>query len=156
MLKALRAAGLAPIGMDESPAMGALAQRLNPHIRLTRARVQALPFPSAYFDTLLSTFPTEFIVDPSAIAEFARVLKPGGALVCVPAAQIIGPGVLDNFARWLFRVTGQAAPEAVQAHLLQYWLDRYAAQGFAARVEQVALPRSVVTVLIAVRLSEAG
>ena len=151
MLQALRAAGLAPVGVDESPAMGALAQRLNPEISLTRARVQALPFPSAHFDTLLSTFPTEFIVDPRAIAEFGRVLKPGGALVCVPSAQLIGPGVLDSFARWLFRVTGQAAPEAIQAEVWAQWVERYAAQGFAARVEQVALPRSVVTVLIATR-----
>ncbi len=151
LLLELRALGFAPTGIDLSPTMGRIARRklrahgLAHHIPVARGRVQALPFADHAFDSLLATFPTEFIVDPAAIAEFHRVLRPGGALVFVPAAQITGLGLPDRFADWLFRVTGQAAHEWY-APLLQ----RYAEHGFTARVERLRLPRSVVTIVIAV------
>jgi ubiquinone/menaquinone biosynthesis C-methylase UbiE len=146
----LRALGFAPTGIDLSPAMGALARRkLRAHglmdaIPLARARVQALPFPAESFESLLATFPTEFIVDPAAIREFHRVLRSGGVLVVVPSAHITGLGLPDRFAEWLFRVTGQS---------LSDWyaplLHRYGEAGFAARLESVTLPRSVVSVVVA-------
>jgi ubiquinone/menaquinone biosynthesis C-methylase UbiE len=123
-----------------------IAHGLAQRIPLARGRVQALPFADHAFDSLLATFPTEFIVDPAAIAEFHRVLRPGGALVFVPAAQITGLGLNDRFADWLFRVTGQAAHDWY-APLLQ----RYAEHGFTAHIERVRLPRSVVTVVVVER-----
>lgn len=150
LLLDLKALGFVPLGIDFSPVMGRLArQKLRAHsmemiIPLARARVQNLPFPTETFDSLLSTFPTNFIVDPLAIQEFHRVLKNGGRLVCVPAARLTGLGLPDHFANWLFRVTGQASSE---------WytpvLQKYQQAGFAARVELVELPRSGVTLIIA-------
>jgi len=148
LLLDLSALGFQPVGLDLSPAMGRRAQRrLTAHglaVPLLRARGQALPFADASFPSLLATFPAEFIVQPAAIAEFYRVLRPGGVFVCVPAAQITGPALADRFADWLFRVTGQAGSDWFQP-----LLARYSEAGFTAWLEHVRLPRSVVAVLLA-------
>jgi ubiquinone/menaquinone biosynthesis C-methylase UbiE len=43
--------------------------------------VQALPFPDGTFNSIVSTFPAEFIIQPPAWEEFSRVLTPGGRLI---------------------------------------------------------------------------
>lgn len=146
----LHRAGHAPVGLDLSPAMGAIARKKlraqAVRLPLIRARVQALPFASGAFASLVSTFPTEFVVDSQAIAEFYRVLAPGGALVIVPAAQITGTALLDRVAEWLFRITGQSAAPG-----LALLANPYLPAGFSTRIERVRLARSVVTVIIAER-----
>ena len=147
MLLDLAALGFEPMGLDLSPAMGHIARRKirskGLDLPLTRGRVQALPFESNSFPSILSTFPAEFIASPSALAEFHRVLQPGGVMVIVPLAFITGPARLDRFADWLFRVTGQAGDWHTQLN------DSYTAAGFSARAERIRLPRSVVIVIIA-------
>ena len=54
-----------------------------------QASVQALPFAEASFDTVVSTFPTDYIADPVALREIARVLRPGGRLVIVLGASLL-------------------------------------------------------------------
>lgn len=54
-----------------------------------QASVQALPFAEASFDTVVSTFPTDYIADPAALREIARVLRPGGRLVIVLGASLL-------------------------------------------------------------------
>ncbi len=148
LLLDLHQAGYAPAGLDLSPAMGQIARRKlraqGAALPLIRGRVQALPLASGIFTTLVSTFPTEFIVDPQAIAEFYRVLAPGGVLVIVPAAQITGLAVPDRLAEWLFRVTGQSAIPG-----LAPLANPLVPAGFSTRIERVQLPRSVVTVVVA-------
>jgi ubiquinone/menaquinone biosynthesis C-methylase UbiE len=146
----LAALGFEPVGMDLSKAMGGIARGklrargLDEKIPLVRGRVQALPFASRSLPSLMSTFPTEFIMDPQAITEFLRVLQPGGVFVCVPVALITSPRLLDRLAHWLFKITGQSS---------EMWFapltERYDAAGFATRVERVNLPRSAVTVIVA-------
>jgi ubiquinone/menaquinone biosynthesis C-methylase UbiE len=144
--------GFQPVGLDASPAMGRQAARKlrralggpNLPVPLVRARVQALPFATHSFQSLLSTFPTEFVADPAAIAEFHRLLTPGGVFVCVPAAQITGGSLGDRWAAWLFRVTGQSV-----AGWFAPLVARYTAAGFEAHVELVRQARSTVTVFIA-------
>ena len=148
LLLDLHEAGLAPVGLDLSPAMGRLARKkLRAHgvgLPLVRGRVQALPFASQAFASLVSTFPAEFILEPAAAAEFYRVLAPGGVLVIIPAAQITGPALPDRLAEWLFRVTGQDAEARAAPRE-----NPYTPAGFSTRIEHVRLPRSVVTVVIA-------
>lgn len=151
LLLDLQRAGRAPIGLDLSPSMGRIARnKLRTQgvtIPLIRGRVQALPVASGTFANLISTFPAEFIVDPQALTEFYRVLAPGGVLVIIPAAHITGPAWPDRLAHWLFGVTGQAAEPQGLGRLT----DRLAHAGFAARLEHVRLPRSVVLVVVAAK-----
>lgn len=148
MLAAVERTGHPAFGIDLSRSMGGLAvRRLTRHAlpaRVSRSRVQALPFADGVFTNILSTFPTEYFVDPAAIAEFARVLAPGGRLIVVPVAQITGGGFFDRAAAGLFEVTGQSADG---------WfapvLDRFLQAGFTARASTVRLARSVVTVIVA-------
>ncbi len=151
----LAAAGYQPIAFDLSPYMGRIAQsklaRLNLHPPFVRGRVQALPFASSYFTSIVSTFPTEFIADPPAVREFYRILAEGGRLVFVPAATIIPAHLLDRLAGWLFAVTGQSAAPSLDG--LEGWPPRlaqaYRSAGFQIRIEPVKLPRSLVWVVIA-------
>ena len=157
LLLDLTALGFEPVGFDLSKAMGRIARRklrargVPDSVPLVCGRVQTLPFASDAFPSLLATFPTEFVVDQQAIAEFRRVLQPGGVIVFVPVARITSLAVADRLAEWLFRVTGQSS---------ENWFapltGRYTAAGFTTRVEQVKLPsrstpagRSTVTVIVA-------
>lgn len=57
-------------------------------IRVTQADVRRLPFGDGSFDTVVSTFPTEYIFDPQTAHEIARVLRPSGRLVVVLGAGL--------------------------------------------------------------------
>jgi ubiquinone/menaquinone biosynthesis C-methylase UbiE len=144
----LQAAGKTPVGLDLSPAMSRLARRKVrsrlPAVPLARGRVQALPFASSSFGSLVATFPTEFILDAAAVVEFYRVLASGGVLVIVPVAVVTGLALPDRLARALLVATDQAT---------EAWLEPlqsiYQPAGFATHVERVRLPRSEVLVIIA-------
>ncbi|KAK4462115.1 methyltransferase type 11 [Cladorrhinum samala] len=63
-----------------------LSQRLGPaaasNLKVVQCDATALPFPDASFDTVVANHMLYHVDDPSlALREFARVLKPGGALV---------------------------------------------------------------------------
>lgn len=114
LLVAMQKRGLAPMGLDLSPYMGRLARRrlrkAGLAVPLIRARAQALPFCDGCFDSVVSTFPTEFILDPATLRETARVLQADGRLVVAAWARLIERDPLSRFIGWLYRVTGQAEP----------------------------------------------
>lgn len=56
--------------------------------RVVQADVRRLPFGDGSFDTVVSTFPTEYIFDPQTAHEIARVLRPSGRLVVVVGAGL--------------------------------------------------------------------
>jgi ubiquinone/menaquinone biosynthesis C-methylase UbiE len=145
----LAAGGFTPVGVDLSPAMGRLARarlrRQGTAWPLVRADVRRLPFRAGAFDSIASTFPAEFIVDPATLAEAARMLPRGGRFVCVPNAILRGLNPLVRFLEWLYRVTGQRVNVM---ELRGQIAARIAGAGFASRVETVQLPRSTVTVVV--------
>ena len=94
-------------GLDTSPQMISIAQhrlrRAGYHAHLTQGRAQQIPFAPATFDTVLATFPAEYIADPRTHAEIRRVLVPGGRVVILPMAQLDRSFYtrLVNLAYWL-------------------------------------------------------
>jgi SAM-dependent methyltransferase len=77
-------------GVDGSAEMLDHARRLNPGRDLRLADVNALPFGDASFDVVLSVEVLRYLARPGeAIAEMARVLKPGG-FALVTAAPLFG------------------------------------------------------------------
>jgi ubiquinone/menaquinone biosynthesis C-methylase UbiE len=88
---------------------------------LVRGLAQALPFASSSIDTVVSTFPSEYIFDAMTLAEVRRVLVSGGRLVTLPVAW---PS--NQLLSLLFKVTGEAPSEAmdqVKARASQPFLD---------------------------------
>lgn len=103
-------AGYSPIGIDLSPNMHAVTRekfrREQDYPRLVRSRVQALPFASGYFSSLVMTFPPGFVYDLEAMRELWRVLEPRGALVWVDSPLIYPRDAWSRFLHWLFGYTG--------------------------------------------------
>jgi ubiquinone/menaquinone biosynthesis C-methylase UbiE len=99
-------------GLDASPQMVKLAAkkllRGGQKSRLTRALSQAIPFPDSTFNTVVATFPSEYIIDPQSLREIWRALLPGGRLVILPFAWITGGRPIERAAAWLFQFTHQS------------------------------------------------
>lgn len=144
LLAAMQAKGLAVVGLDESWWMGVLAfERLCVSgfgCLLVNGYAQFMPLPNSSFGQIVSTFPSEFIMDPRTLSEAHRVLVPEGDMIILPSAWITGTGWYDRLAAWLFRITGQAGD----------WDDRFIepikSAGFEVKVE--ILERSSDRILI--------
>ncbi len=155
MLLKLEETGFRVTGLDLSLAMGKMARRrLNTagsSIVIARGQAQQLPYPDGSFDSLLATFPAEFIVDPRTISEANRVLRPNGHLVIVAQARLKKGGILRLMLEWLYTITGQrpANSDGVDSLIWQETAGHYIAAGFDIDLEQVELKDSAVTVVVA-------
>lgn len=99
---------LVAVAIDESAPMGRLAKRrLGGSHRLARALAQKIPFAAETFDSIISTFPSEYIFDMQTLSEAHRVLRSSGRLIVLLAAWPRNP----LLAR-LFKITGQSPSEA--------------------------------------------
>ncbi len=145
----LRTAGVIPVGLDLSPYMGRIARgKLARHrilARLVRGRGQALPFPAGSFPAVVSTFPTEFIIDPFTVREVYRVLAPDGRFVIVINGLLTGGGILRRVLEWAYRVTGQRGPWPGDP------LRVFSEAGFALKQVEVPLARSRVLLFVAAK-----
>jgi ubiquinone/menaquinone biosynthesis C-methylase UbiE len=126
--------GLEVVGLDESRFMGCVVLgRLGGGVLLVSGYAQFLPFQENTFDQIVSTFPSEFILDENTLSESWRVLAPGGEMIILPIAWIKGRAWRDRLAAWLFRVTGQAPDWQIQ------YIDPFTKAGFLVRVENSIL-----------------
>jgi SAM-dependent methyltransferase len=68
-------------GVDPSAGMLAVASSIAPRIEWSRGTAEALPYPVAAFDAVVSQFGLMFFADRAqALREMLRVLKPGGRM----------------------------------------------------------------------------
>lgn len=150
--------GLFAVGLDESRQMGRLAKRnlsLSGFMQpgLSRGLAQSLPFPDETFDSIVSTFPSNYIFDPRTLFEVRRTLKNGGRLIVLPVAWIIGNTIVERFAAWLFRTTGQAPSEPVET-VSESFKRPFIESGFETRIEHVEVKSSLVLVIVAEKSTE--
>lgn len=150
--------GLNVFGLDESPQMVRIARKntlkngIDP--RLAIGYAQFLPFPASSFDSLVATFPSEYIMEERTLAEIFRVLKFSGRLIIVPIAWITGSSAADLAAKWLFRVTGQTTEDKTGLEIkIRSILGR---AGFQVQIVAEQLPDSLVMIVIAEKPIEPG
>lgn len=149
LLRALAQAGRPIFGVDASRQMTRIAhrrlRRAEQPLRLAQARAEALPFPQGAFGSVVSTFPTEYILSHGTAADLWRVLRPGGRLVILPMAQIVGGKLLERLAGWLFRITGQSQDYAAR------WEQPYQEAGFELQREELDVRNSRVIRIVGER-----
>jgi ubiquinone/menaquinone biosynthesis C-methylase UbiE len=142
--------GWPAVGLDASPQMLAITRRrlarAGLRAPLLRAVAQAIPLPDASCDTVLSTFPTEYIFDPRTLAEIRRVLAPGGRLLIVDAARFTGDGPYERLVDLAYRLTlqGTTRHDAPPPDIRLLPLER---AGFATRTHWQTVGSSQVMVL---------
>ncbi len=146
--------GLNPIGLDRSASMlrrsrKRLAYPSQPW-RLVQADWRALPFGRATFDTVITTFPTEIILEAAAWHELARVLAPGGRFVAVLTVF-----AQDPLRRALHRVLDRLLPPDEETIARWHRLPELAqTAGWVVRIERRRVRQALIPVLIATRSQE--
>lgn len=93
-------------GIDPNPGMNRIASEAAARapfpVAVHRAGAERLPFPDQTFDTAVSTWTLCSVGDvPAALAEIARVLRPGGRFLFLEHGRSHEPRI----ARWQHRLT---------------------------------------------------
>jgi len=165
---------LISVGIDESPQMARQAQRslkrvsfpdglstrsaLQPHqsgyaqINLARGLAQHLPFRDAAFDTVVATFPAEYIFDPDTLTEAYRVLTATGRFVVLPGAVIVGRRIIDRLMAGLFRFTGQTPPNLSEI-IHERSKKPFAEAGFQVKTYELEVKLSIVFIMVATKFA---
>jgi ubiquinone/menaquinone biosynthesis C-methylase UbiE len=87
--------------VEHSPQMVAAARHTLQRRKLGMASwiiqgtAQQLPFPDNMFDTVVSTFPSDYIYDPNTLTEASRVLRPGGRIIIIEGSNLLPVGYLQ-------------------------------------------------------------
>ncbi len=103
LLATMLEAGYNARAIEHSPQMVAAARdTLRRHKQgrpalVIQGSAQSLPFSDNTFDTVVSTFPSEYIYDPHTISEVARVLRSGGRLIVVEGANLLPINPMQSF-----------------------------------------------------------
>ena len=168
--------GLIAIGIDESRQMAGLAkynlrkelssatpsifgfQDRSTHYQpgytqtnLTRGLAQHLPFHNQSFDTVVATFPAEYITAPETLDEVKRCLSDGGRFIVLPVAIQIGRGLLDRAMALLFRVTHQSPVDPIEI-VREKLQEPFVKAGFEVEIKELQVRSSLLLVIIALPL----
>ena len=146
--------GMTVFGVDESRQMLRLAQRrVHGKAHLLRGMAQRAPVASGGFDTIVSTFPADFIRDPGAMREMHRILRPGGQLVILAAAKVLGSRPLEKLWAWALDAVGEVPRDA--GALIAGMLGPLLTQaGFRPELHELKGADGVVFVLVAAKAIE--
>lgn len=94
-------AGFRCFAVEHSPQMVKAARQtlrdrnVEKEVTVIQGSAQHVPFSNTSFDTVVSTFPSEYIYDPDTVAEVKRVLRPGGRFIVVEGANLLPVGFLQ-------------------------------------------------------------
>jgi SAM-dependent methyltransferase len=84
-----------------------------------QGEAQRMPFEDNAFDSVVSTFPANYIFDTDTIAEVARVLRPGGRFIVVLGGELLPVGyfqplllLLHVFVYGTRGIFGQSGPQS--------------------------------------------
>ena len=103
-------------GLDSNRGMVTVASRLEPRVQWHTGTAEALPFPDASFDAVLSQFGLMFFSDRTrALREMLRVLVPGGQLAIAVWDTVANIPAYAAEVALLQRVAGQSAADALRA-----------------------------------------
>jgi SAM-dependent methyltransferase len=100
--------GYRAVGLDVNGNRIRTARGRHPAVRFVAARAERLPFASGVLDAVFSFSVLQFTRRRVALAEVARVLKPGGRLVCVE--NLRGHALPRLYRTWM-RWSGRPYPE---------------------------------------------
>ena len=140
---------LFPVAIDESAPMGRLAQRnTNGKATLTRALAQGLPFANKSFDTIVSTFPSEYIFEQQTLSEVQRCLSDGGRFIVLPVALQRGRKPLEKVMSLLFRVTRQSPVDPLE-EVKEKLRAPFVEAGFDVDVQELPIRSSLLLVILA-------
>lgn len=118
-------------------------QRAYAQASLTRGLAQRLPFRDESFDTVVATFPTEYISDPRTLAEVQRCLSDGGLFIVLPVAL-----PRNRLLDWLFKITHQAPSEALET-VKSKLREPFAEAGFETEVRTLDVKSGILLIVIA-------
>lgn len=147
LLLDLNRAGYQSVGVDLSPFMLDITRRKSKAggiaPRLMRARVEALPFPSGCFDTVIMTFPPGFPYNPRALAELRRMLAACGRLIWVDAGRLLTRDIWSRLLNYGLDLDGGETDFDSAA------LQLLGQAGYAVQVHWVKVERGIVAVVTA-------
>jgi len=124
--------GFQTTGIDQSPQMIRIAHRRMERqapgkVNLIRAQAQNIPIKAQSFDSVVATFPSEYIASRDTVREIFRILNPSGLLVILLAVRF-KPGTWHNRQLdRLYQVTGQKYESPTQFLRLE---QLYTEEGF--------------------------
>lgn len=150
----LQQAGYQTVAFDLSSYMGRIASRKVAKNNLQQRFVQGsafqLPFASQSFDAIISTFPTDFIVQPETLSEANRILSDNGKLIVVLNGVLTSGGIVKTFLEWLYRITGQRNDATHEKHATQY----FEGYGFDVEATEIPCKNSMAQLVILTKTSE--
>ena len=147
---ALLTAGFQTYGLDESRQMLRIDKKrliINPNSRLIRGRAEALPLATGSMDTIVATFPSEYIFQAETLRSCRRILRPGGRLVVLLGVDVGGNQMQNRLLKVLYRVTGQGTPDVRRLENNLSGLTQY---GFNATLTQIRYQEDILTIIVAV------
>lgn len=111
----LRNNGVDTIGVDPTRNLIAAARQRDPEGRYVEAGAEDLPFPDASFDLVVSYMALVDIPDAAAaIAEMARVLRPGGHLLIANSTSFNTAGMEHD---WRYNERGERVAFQIDRYL---------------------------------------
>lgn len=137
-------------------------------LMLCRGRTQELPFATGSFDSVVSTFGSDYLTSVETHQEIWRVLRPGGRAVLVPGGSILRgqrrSAFLDLFrgrpantgGNMLIEPLTEEQGRQVAVKWIGYIMGLLADQGFIVSTYLASDERSIALVILADKLSDGG